>query len=195
MGNHSRLGPVSRDSGTRPYPGVDAPASASAAAKMRWTPRRRSLRKHGCAAAPHVLSHFLRRVDAARDHCSAPRAERSTVRTFRKSSAREPESVSVPRRAREQAEEVCFALIAGRLRGGRDGAHAWKTGRTSAPPYAVLVDRPGEDDFVVVEVGYHRERDVAYVGDALVGKLGIVERELLVHIALDVLCLALILPK
>ena len=54
---------------------------------MRWTPRRRCLRKHGCAAALHVLSHFLRRVDAARDHCSAPRAEWSTVRTFRKSSA------------------------------------------------------------------------------------------------------------
>lgn len=39
-----------------------------------------------CRSTPRALP-LLRRVDAARDHCSAPRAEWSTVRTFRKSSA------------------------------------------------------------------------------------------------------------
>ena len=74
--------------------------------KCDWTPRRRCLRKHGCAAALHVLSHFLRRVDAARDHCSAPRANRSTGRTFRRKLRHRPAGVSEDARPGPQLAAV-----------------------------------------------------------------------------------------
>jgi hypothetical protein len=54
-----------------------------------------------------VLSHFLRRVDAARDHCSAPRAKRSTGRTFRRKLRHRP--IANLERQRRRHRAIRFA--------------------------------------------------------------------------------------